>query len=177
MDMRIDQGLTAPISWKVRRLRRADAPTYHTLRLEGFIRHPLQFRVAPEDESNLSIEAVADRLERTFVAGGFEGEELVGVGGLTRFDGAKLRHRALLWGMYVSDRGRGRGLADELMLVLLSEARAQMIEQVVLTVVADNDRARRFYQRWGFSVYGTEPRAIKVGDSYLDEALMVCRLD
>jgi ribosomal protein S18 acetylase RimI-like enzyme len=61
--------------------------------------------------------------------------------------------------------------------LLLNEARGQTIEQVVLTVVADNDRARRFYQRWGFSVYGTEPRAIKVGAAYLDEALMVCRLD
>jgi ribosomal protein S18 acetylase RimI-like enzyme len=32
---------------------------------------------------------------------------------------------------------------------------------VILTVAADNDRARRLYQRWGFSIYGTE-RGIKV---------------
>jgi L-amino acid N-acyltransferase YncA len=79
-------------------------------------------------------------------------------------------------GMYVQERARGGGLTDQLMRALLAEARSQGIEQVILTVAADNDRARRLYQRWGFSIYGTEPRAIKVPDGYLDEVLMVCRL-
>ena len=47
---------------------------------------------------------------------------------------------------------------------------------VILTVAAENARARRLYERWGFSVYGIEPRAIKLEDGYLDEALMVCPL-
>ena len=164
------------ISWAVRRLSATDAATYHALRLEGFARHPLQFRVAPDDESGLSLEAVGTRLQGTFVAGGFDSDGLVGVGGLTRFEGTKLRHRALLWGMYVHERARGSGLADELMRVLLAEARSQGIEQVILTVAADNGRARRLYERWGFSIYGIEPRAIKVDHGYLDEALMVCPL-
>jgi ribosomal protein S18 acetylase RimI-like enzyme len=161
----------------VRRLRAADASAYQTVRMEGFVENPLQFRIAPEDESAQSIEATAERLEQTFVAGGFGGDELMGIGGLTRFEGAKLRHRALLWGMYVREQGRGRGLADELMRLLLQEARKLEVEQVILTVVSRNDRARRLYQRWGFSVYGTEPRAIKAGEVYLDEALMMCPLD
>jgi ribosomal protein S18 acetylase RimI-like enzyme len=144
--------------------------------MEGFTLHPLQFRVAPEDEQDVSLQAVGERLEGTFVAGGFDADGLAGVGGVTRYEGAKLRHRALLWGMYVRQRARGRGLADELMRVLLDEARSQEVEQVILTVVAENARARRFYERWGFSIYGIEPRAIKTGDGYLDEASMVCRL-
>jgi ribosomal protein S18 acetylase RimI-like enzyme len=163
-------------SWRVRRLKATDAAAYHALRLEGFERHPLQFRVAPEDERALSLEAVGARLEGTFVAGAFDSDGLVGVGGLTRFQGAKLRHRALLWGMYVRERARGGGLADELMRVLLAEGRSRGIEQVILTVAAENDRARRLYERWGFSVYGVEPHAIKVDHGYLDEALMVCPL-
>lgn len=160
----------------VRRLAPADAAAYQALRLEGFTRHPLQFRIAPEDESGLSLQQVGERLERTFVAGGFEADALVGAGGLTRFEGTKLRHRALLWGMYLRERARGAGLADELMRALVAEARTQGIEQVILTVAAQNDRARRLYKRWGFSVYGIEPRAIKLDHGYLDEALMVCRL-
>ena len=159
-----------------RRLRAADAAEYQRLRLEGFVLHPLQFRVAPEDESGLSPEAIGERLEGAYVAGGFDAVGLAGVGGLTRFDGLKLRHRALLWGMYVRERARGSGLADDLMRVLLAEARSQDVEQVILTVAAENARARGFYERWGFALYGIEPRAIKVGQSYLDEALMVCRL-
>lgn len=171
--MRVADSRSQVTAWMVRRLTAADAAAYHALRLEGFTDHPLQFRVAPEDESDLSLEAVGERLERTFVAGGFDPDGLVGVGGLTRFEGAKLRHRALLWGMYVRQRGRGRGLADELIRVLLAEARTHAIEQVILTVAAENDRARRLYERWGFHVYGIEPRAIKVDHGYLDEALMV----
>jgi GNAT superfamily N-acetyltransferase len=118
--------------WKVRRLMARDASAYQRLRLEGLTRQPLQFRIAPEDERGLSLEAVGERLDRTFVAGGFDPDGLVGVGGLTRFEGTKLRHRALLWGMYVRERARSRGLADKLMRVLLAEARTHGIEQVIL---------------------------------------------
>jgi ribosomal protein S18 acetylase RimI-like enzyme len=151
-----------------------DAAAYQALRLEGFVLHPLQFRVAPEDEESLPLQAVGERLAKAFVGGGFHDDELMGIGGLTRFEGAKLRHRALLWGMYVRERARGQGLADELMRMLLAEARSQGIAQVILTVAADNQRARGFYERWGFSVFGIEPRAIKVGHDFIDEALMFC---
>ncbi len=164
-------------SWTLRRLRPGDAATYQALRLEGFTKHPLQFRVAQEDECDLTLETVGQRLEHAFVVGGFDAEGLAGVGGLTRYDGAKLQHRALLWGMYVRERARGRGLADELVRALLAEARSQGIRQVLLTVAADNARARRLYERHGFLAYGVEPGAINVDDQYLDEALMIRVLD
>jgi len=63
------------------------------------------------------------------------------------------------------------------MRFLMDEVRAQGVEQVILTVAAENSRARRLYERWGFTVYGTEPRAIKLSDGYMDEVLMVCRPD
>lgn len=163
-------------SLTVRRLLAADASTFHRLRLEGFTRHPREFRVAPEDEQGLQADVIAGRLDSGFVAGTFLVDELVGIAGLTRFEGAKLRHRALLWGMYVSPAARGGGVGDLLMRFLMAEARAQGIEQVLLTVAAENSRARRLYERWGFSAYGTEPRAIKLADGYMDELLMQCRL-
>src|SRR6476469_6198424 len=125
--------------WTVRRLVAADAAAYHALRLEGFSLHPLQFRVAPEDEIDESILAVGENLERTFVAGGFADDSLVGIAGLTRYSGAKLRHRALLWCMYVSKPARGSGLADELMRMLLAQARSLDVRQVVLTVASENE--------------------------------------
>ena len=163
-------------SWSVRRLRGGDAAAFQALRVEGLIRNPGEFRVAVEDESGLELSRVAARLESTYVAGGFDAEGLAGIGGLARYDGVKLRHRALLWGMYLHPRARGRGLADRLVEELLAEARREGIEQVVLTVVAANLRARRLYERWGFAVYGIEPGAVRTPGGDLDEALMVCRL-
>ena len=68
-------------------------------------------------------------------------------------------------------------MADALVRALLAEARSQGIRQVLLTVAADNARARRLYERHGFLAYGVEPGAINVDDQYLDEALMIRVLD
>jgi GNAT superfamily N-acetyltransferase len=162
--------------WTVRRLIASDAAAFHALRLEGFVRHPLEFRIAPEDEQGQSPAAVAARLGAEYVVGGFDPQGLAGIGGITRMSGAKLRHRALLWGMYVHERARGSGLADGIVAALLEQARAEGLERVLLTVAAANSRARRLYERWGFSEYGVEPRAIKSAAGYIDEVLMVCPL-
>jgi hypothetical protein len=61
----------------VRRLRAGDAVVYHHVRLEGFERHPREFRIPPQDEQALLPDAVAARLEGSFVAGAFGGDELL----------------------------------------------------------------------------------------------------
>jgi ribosomal protein S18 acetylase RimI-like enzyme len=58
----------------------------------------------------------------------------------------------------------------------LAEARREAIQQVLLTVVAANLRARRLYERWGFTIYGIEPGAVRTGAGDLDEVLMVRHL-
>ncbi len=164
----VNRGTLPP----VRRLTSADAAAFHRLRLEGFARHPGQFRIAVEDEQRLPLAEVAARLDREYVVGGFQGAELVAIGGLSRYAGAKLRHKALLWGMYVRQEARGAGLGDAIVARLLDHAVSEGIEIVILTLAADNERARRLYERWGFVRFGTEPRAVKDGAHYFDETLM-----
>jgi ribosomal protein S18 acetylase RimI-like enzyme len=82
----------------------------------------------------------------------------------------------LYYGMYVRRAHRGAGVADAIMRELVDAARSR-VEIVTLTVVSQNDRARRFYERWGFRAYGVEERAIKLAeDTYLDETLMALRV-
>jgi RimJ/RimL family protein N-acetyltransferase len=50
------------------------------------------------------------------------------------------------------------------------------LEQVLLGVGAHNVAAIQTYQKFGFELYGTEPRALKVGSAYVDEQLMILRL-
>lgn len=160
----------------IRRLLPADAATFQALRLEGFALHEREFRFAPEDEAHFSTEDVAARLTRDFVVGAHHGETLIGVAGLALSSGAKTRHKALLWGMYVREAYRGDGAADALMAALLGHAQGR-VEIVTLTVMQGNRRAFRFYERWGFQLYGVEPAAVKTsGGEYLDEALMAKRL-
>ena len=160
----------------IRRLGRGDAADFQMLRLEGFRLHEREFRFAPEDEAHLTTEAVEARLARDFVVGAFDGETLVGVAGLAGVAGTKTKHKALLWGMYLRERYRGEGGADALMAALLEHGRGTY-EIVTLTVMRDNGRALRFYERWGFTIYGVEPASVKTAEGlYLDEALMALRL-
>ncbi len=160
----------------VRRLLGADAAAFHALRLEGFERHPLQFRYAIEDEAGLTLTQVAERLEREYVVGGDRDGALAGIGGLSGVAGHKLRHKAVLWGMYLRQEARGTGLADAIVQALLARARSEGFHQVLLTVAAENVAALRLYRRWGFESYGVEPRAVRNGSDYFDEALMVHHL-
>jgi ribosomal protein S18 acetylase RimI-like enzyme len=46
---------------------------------------------------------------------------------------------------------------------------------LLLAVAVGQDSAKQLYESLGFEVYGREPRAIKLGDRYVDEELMVLR--
>jgi RimJ/RimL family protein N-acetyltransferase len=74
--------------------------------------------------------------------------------------------------MYVRPEARGTGLAAALVGSLVEHTR-EHVEQIQLTVVSNNPRARRFYQRMGFSEYGLEKKALKYNGVYFDEVLMV----
>jgi RimJ/RimL family protein N-acetyltransferase len=160
---------------RIRRLGPGDAAQYQALRREGFVRFPRLFRYAPEDEDEVAPAEVERRLAEQFVAGGFVDGALAGIAGFSRFSGRKLRHKGLLWGMYVRPEAQGTGLGGALVEAVLDHARGQ-VEVVQLTVMDGNPRARRLYERHGFVEYGREPAAVKAGDEYLDEILMIKRL-
>ncbi|SFK00242.1 FR47-like protein [Bradyrhizobium sp. Gha] len=87
-------------------------------------------------------------------------------------DTPKLRHKGVLWGMYV----RPTGLTAVLVRQVIAHART-LVEQVCLTVVASNLAARRLYIAAGFEEYGLERRGLEVGSEYYDQVLMVLPLD
>jgi len=63
---------------------------------------------------------------------------------------------AVLNEIFVTERYRGTDVADELMEAALSVARDQdpPIDRILLDVDPDNDRAKAFYDRWGFDTWG-----------------------
>ncbi len=155
----------------IRRLSEPDAADFRAIRLEALQRHPEAFGATYADEAAQSLKFFSDRLKSSAVFGGFEGSALLGIAGLYTLGQEKVRHKGVLYGMYVRDSARGTGLAKQLVDAVLEHAR-QEVELVQLSVVASNDAARRLYERCGFELYGVEPRALKVAGRYLDEALM-----
>ena len=158
----------------VQRLAARDAKDFRDIRLEGLTRHPEAFAASLEYEEAQPLEWFAARLTENVVIGAHDGGHLVGVIGLYVPPSAKELHKGIVWGMYVRGEWRYRGIGAALLTALLREA-AAIVEEVRLTVVTTNVSAVRLYERMGFTAYGSEPRALKVGNCYHDELLMASR--
>ena len=158
----------------VRQLGQADLQAYRAIRLEGLERHPDMFRGAYEDEFALPIGTFADRLRNSYTLGVLLGDTLSGIGSVAALPGEKLKHKALLYGMYVRREAAGRGLGESLVRALTAHA-AQIFDSVQLTVLSGNARARGLYERCGFVWYGTEPRSVRQQDGFVGEDLLWLR--
>jgi ribosomal protein S18 acetylase RimI-like enzyme len=158
--------------FSIRRLAAADAQSYRALRLAGLRDRPEAFGASYEDEAAKPLGWFADRLEGNVVFGGWRDDStLMGVAGLRLLGPGKSSHKAQLWGMFVLPEARGVGLATVLLAQLIKQA-ASAVEEVRLSVVTANAEAVRLYTKAGFTAYGLERRALKVGGLYYDELLM-----
>lgn len=150
----------------------ADAERFLAIRADALAQNPESFRYGPGDDAALGLAAWRERLARDHVVAAVADDgSWLGVGGFTRLPGVKLQHKGLIWGMYVTPAARGTGAADAILAALVDHARGR-VRQLQLTVMADNSRARAFYERYGFTLYAVEPASVRRGDSYDDEALM-----
>ena len=163
-------ALTAGVT--VRQLGAQDVEDFRRIRLSALATAPEAFGSTLDRETTRPLEMFAERLSASIVFGAYRDGRIVGMIGLKREDGPKMSHKAFIWGFFVEPECRGLGLGTALIEAALAAAR-EIVEQVALTVVEGNAEAARLYERFGFQRYGTEPRALKSADGYVDEALMV----
>ena len=161
---------------EILRMMPADAAQYREIRLEGLKCSPEAFGSTYETESVQPSSRFSERLASSAVFGAFRGPELLGIAGFAVRNGIKEAHKGLLWGMYVRAAARNAGLGKRLVAAVLDYARGRA-EMVQLTVVSENEAARRLYNALGFVEYGLEKRALKQDGRYYDEVLMVKFLD
>ena len=161
---------------QIRRLETPDAALYRDIRLEALQRNPEAFGSTFEFEDAQPLSWFEAALGRAAIFGAFVDGALAGMAGFAAQESAKRAHKALLWGMYVRASGRNLGLGKRLVAAVLDHARGR-VEMVQLTVVSENEAARRLYRAMGFVEYGYEKRALKQGGRYYDDVLMVNFLD
>ena len=115
----------------------------------------------------------------SFTLGAYVNNVLAGVASFTRDgeDREKLRHKGILFTMYVAKEFRGYGIAGRLLEEIIKRVKnIPDIEQINLIVLTDNLRAKQLYEKFGFEKYGTEQHSIKWKGKYFSEDQMVLQL-
>jgi ribosomal protein S18 acetylase RimI-like enzyme len=167
---------------EIRVLTASDASEYWKIRLEALECDPEAFGSSPEEHRALTDDEVAARiscdLANKFVLGAFSGERLLGTAGFFRDKGLKARHKGHIWGVYVTREERNQGLGRKMLQAVLEQAaRIDGVEQIMLSVVTEQNAAVSLYRSLGFESYGCECRALKIGGRYVDEENMVLYLN
>jgi len=166
---------------EIRILTKSDTGVFLSLRLEGLEREPKAFLESVEEHRARPREVTEARLAASagdnFVLGAFQQGRLVGIVGFLRSERVKTRHKAHIWGMYVTESARGQGVGRALLKTLLQRARKLPgLDRITLSVAADGDPAKRLYASFGFEVCSREPDSMRIAGESVGEEQMVLRL-
>ena len=148
-----------------------DETHYSLLWRNALVEQAQFFRVAPQDfpEPYIPTHFADD----SFTIEAFEERKLVGTVSIEREFQLKLRHKALVFRMFVHPAVAGRGIGRLLMNEAIHQAKkVSGLRQLHLTVLATNGRAIRLYQSVGFNEFAREPESVKIDQSYVDELQM-----
>lgn len=166
--------------YTVRQLGSNDAKDWAALRLEALTNHPLAFGSSVPDDPDSLIELMYSKLDpiaESTIFGAFADSLMVGIVGISRETGKKERHKAWIWGMYVSAKNRCAGIGEMLMRAAIERVRSYPeIELIHLDFSEVATEARSLYERIGFRVWGCEPRSLLWEGRYVDEIHMVMDL-
>jgi RimJ/RimL family protein N-acetyltransferase len=157
---------------KIRILTQKDCKIWKQFRLEALKNSPENFGSSYEEEVNWTDLAFQDSLQKSKIFAAFDGQVLMACVGFYSLNTIKTKHCGIIWGMYTLPEYRRQGVAGALFQVVIAHAQS-CVMQLHLTCVTTNISAIQFYQKFGFKIYGTEPRALKIGDAFFDEHLMM----
>ena len=164
----------------VRKLTTADAQPFHALRLAALQESPSAYGSSHEEESAFTAAQVESRLAEhpdRGVFGAFDGDVLVGLVALGREGMRKLRHKGMVFGMYVIPALRGQGIGRALLNEVIDlAASVPELRQLNLSVNANNAAAIALYESCGFQIFGREVGALLCDGTLHDELHMIRRL-
>lgn len=148
---------------------------YSDFILAGLTTYRTYFRISPNDQ--LQEPFPTQGMPDSFTLGILtDTDELAGVVSFQR-DGQtreKIRHKGLLFRMYVARDHAGKGLGRKLLEETIRRARLlPNMRQINLTCASTNEVAKRQYEKVGFQTFGLEKNSLYDEGTYHDEIQMV----
>ncbi len=160
-----------------RKIRSDESPEYRRVRLECLKTVPEVFGTVYEDEVGKAKlyfeELIEQNSAEAIFFGAFDGDNLIGTAGFVRGERTKTRHLGEIVGMYVNPDFLGQKVGENLLRVLAKAVfELNSIEQIYLTVIADNVPAVRLYEKIGFESFGIQENYFKSGEKYWNRRFM-----
>ncbi len=162
----------------IRRLNLDDLDEYFEIRLKALQVSPAAFLSSYEEEKLKGKGYFETYLSNTdhnrVILAAVLQNKIAATIGLYKEDKIKNQHKAQIWGMFVDPIHRGTGIGSQLLDFAINFAKNNMnAETLSLSVESSNKSAIKLYESRGFKLWGTEPKAIKIGNQFLDDNHMV----
>ena len=161
---------------EIRRLGESELIEWKTIRRAALVENPLSFgntlaNFERQDDASHLARPANGRVFGAFIAG-----RIVGSAAWNAQPYPTEAHRGLVTSVFVLPDHRGTEVARLLLERVVADA-AGTVAQLELGVSTQEPRAVAFYEKMGFRIYGTLPRALAHGETYIDEHLMIRLLD
>lgn len=158
----------------VRRLMKKDVNNFFNLRLESLQKSPDSFLSSYEEEKNAGSAFFENILQsndlKNVIFGAFFKDNLIGTVGVYQENAVKAAHKCNLWGMYVQAEYRNHGVGKLLLEMAIRHCKERLgCLSINLTVETNNLAAKNLYESFGFKVWGTEVKAMRINQMFYDE--------
>lgn len=160
----------------------AEIAAYQALRRKMLRSAPWAFSATEDSDIALNGDGLVERLRQPFnrilaVPAVDGASALAGALGIVRLPAPKYDHRARLWGVFVDEQFRGRGIGRALMSSAIDLARSWSgVDYLDLSVSVGSSAALELYRRCGFEEWGREPDTLQWEGTRYDEIFMTLRL-
>lgn len=138
-------------------------------------REPGEFSFTVKEEESF-IESYMLNDKAILLVGIIDGKVIANASVHVGMNTKRFAHRAAM-GIAIRKQYWNKGIGSLLIGHCIDWCKSNGIEQLELDVVTDNERAISLYEKYGFKVYGTKPKALKYSNGeYRDEYYMVLNL-
>lgn len=152
---------------------------YKEIRLQALQKEPIAFSSSYEEESKMEDKVWIERLKKSkdndtqIILFAKDRNRIIGT--IVGFwqPKEKIKHVAHIYGLYLDDEFRGKGIGKRLMETIIRQLRGiPQIEKIKIEVNAQNTVAFNLYKKMGFKIIGKAEKEIKINEIYYDEILM-----
>ncbi|MEI7792849.1 MAG: GNAT family protein [Candidatus Berkelbacteria bacterium] len=162
----------------LKKLKPEDWAEYKKIRLEALEKEPTAFAMSFEEEVGRSDDLWSTKLDPSgdllnYMIFACDGNEVIGMAGIFQNEKTKLKHISNIYGVYLRESYRGRGIGKAMLEIMINEAKkAPGVAKISLSVNTEQLPAVRSYEKAGFKNIGKVEREMKVGNKYYDEYIM-----